>query len=286
MHLYISDLDGTLLRPDASISPETSRILNHLISRGLHFTVATARTEATVKQILEGVRIQIPVVLMNGSCIFDLQTGSYVKTEQLSENAKTVLLETIRRQKAEGFIYSIDQDRLTTFYERADRPESLAFLEERTSRYQKKFVRVADFFEGLSDRSIVYYSTTGSRQDLEQMKMMLDDCKDTAVSLYLDVYQTDKCFLEVSSVKASKYSAVQYLKQRYAFDSVTCFGDNVNDLPMFKASDTCYAVANALPEVQQQADDVIGSNESDGVARWLEQHVFIHQGTRHESEDF
>jgi hypothetical protein len=48
---------------------------------------------------------------------------------------------------------------------------------------------------------------------------------------------------------------------------------NLNDLPLFRASDERYAVANAKSEVKEQATAVIGSNCEDGVAKWLEENV-------------
>ena len=47
--IYISDLDGTLLEPDATLSEETAERLNALIGRGVAFSAATARTWATVQ---------------------------------------------------------------------------------------------------------------------------------------------------------------------------------------------------------------------------------------------
>jgi len=43
----------------------------------------------------------------------------------------------------------------------------------------------------------------------------------------------------------------------------------VNDISMFQIADECYAVENAVDELKQIATDVIGSNEDNGVARWL-----------------
>jgi hydroxymethylpyrimidine pyrophosphatase-like HAD family hydrolase len=59
------------------------------------------------------------------------------------------------------------------------------------------------------------------------------------------------------------------IKELYGFDKVICFGDGVNDIPMFEISDECYAVSNAVPELKEKAAGIIGSNENDGVAKWL-----------------
>ena len=61
--LYISDLDGTLLDGNAEITPYTRDVINAFTSSGGFFTVATARTEATVKYILQGLILTFPPCL-------------------------------------------------------------------------------------------------------------------------------------------------------------------------------------------------------------------------------
>ena len=52
-----------------------------------------------------------------------------------------------------------------------------------------------------------------------------------------------------------------------------CFGDGENDLSLFAAADEGYAVANAVDNLKRAATAVIGSNDEDGVARWLLEHA-------------
>lgn len=51
------------------------------------------------------------------------------------------------------------------------------------------------------------------------------------------------------------------------------FGDDLNDIPMLQTAGTGIAVANALPEVKAAANGLCLSNQEDGPARWLEEHV-------------
>ena len=69
--LYLTDLDGTLLHADGSLSPFTKRTINALSARGVLFTFATARTYATVIPMFRDVDLRCPLVLMNGVCIYD-----------------------------------------------------------------------------------------------------------------------------------------------------------------------------------------------------------------------
>ena len=82
--LYISDLDGTLLGPNASLSKRTINILNDLLHKGVLFTIATARSIKSVKYILKDLNITLPMILMNGVCIYDPLKRDYIKVESLS----------------------------------------------------------------------------------------------------------------------------------------------------------------------------------------------------------
>ena len=87
-------------------------------------------------------------------------------------------------------------------------------------------------------------------------------------AFYLDVYNGE-WYLEVFSHKASKYNAVRFIREKYGFERVVAFGDNLNDLSMFEAADVKVAVGNAREELKAAADIVIGPNTEEGVARWL-----------------
>ena len=63
------------------------------------------------------------------------------------------------------------------------------------------------------------------------------------------------------------------LKKIAGCDRVVAFGDALNDLPLFQASDECYAVANAVRELKAAATGIIASNNEDGVVRWLERNA-------------
>ena len=72
---------------------------------------------------------------------------------------------------------------------------------------------------------------------------------------------------------ASKWYAIKKLKDMWGCDRVISFGDAINDIPMFEISDESYAVENAVDELKKVATGIIGSNEADGVAKWLQEHV-------------
>ena len=67
--LYVSDLDGTLLRSDETGSDFTVHTINALVEKGLLFSYATARSIVTASRVTEGLSTKIPVILYNGAFI-------------------------------------------------------------------------------------------------------------------------------------------------------------------------------------------------------------------------
>ena len=74
--LYISDLDGTLMRGNETLSEYTVRTINELVEQGLPFTYATARSIQSARPIADGLRLKLPVVTRNGAVLADNTTGT------------------------------------------------------------------------------------------------------------------------------------------------------------------------------------------------------------------
>jgi len=91
--LYISDLDGTLLRSDETISKTTASIINKLVNNGLLFSYATARSLVTSKHVTKGIEANIPVIVYNGTFIMDYQSGEILIANYFEDKVKDTILE-------------------------------------------------------------------------------------------------------------------------------------------------------------------------------------------------
>lgn len=268
--LYISDLDGTLLNEKAEISDFARENINMLSEKGLYFSCATARTQATVKKILSGVDINCPVILMNGVAMYDLKNDRVIdeETKYYNEESEKAILQAIEKYLHTGFIYTIENGELGCYYENAKTENQKKFIEDRVKNYGKKFTKVDNFSKCLG-RGIIYYSIEEKKEILDPAHDFLMKEKPLHVEYYRDTYDTDCYFMEVSSASASKKNSILALKKMYGFDKVVSFGDNLNDLAMAEASDEFYAVENAKDEVKKTADKIIGSNTENGVVKFL-----------------
>lgn len=266
--LYISDLDGTLLNRDAELSEFAQAGLNRIIDEGTYFSVATARTAATTLQMLDYINLNVPIILMNGVSIYDTQSNAYVKTHYIEPSSVSNLLEILKAYETTGFIYLLEDNDLKPYYENIYSEHTRRFIDERKRKYNKRFYQTDDFC-GLDNRNVIYFSVCDAKEKLVPLYQELLQDPMLHLEFYQDVYEDGFWFLEACSTRASKYNAVRFLCEEYGFEKVVAFGDNMNDLPMFRASDECYAVANARPEVKEKSTAVIGGNCEDGVVRWL-----------------
>lgn len=270
--LFISDLDGTLLNSSCEISQSSINTLNSLIAKGLNFTVATARTSETVRLLTKGLDINVPAILMNGVAIYDLKSEKYLSYELLPKNSLSEFFRIIKNHGSWGFLYAVKGDALETFYVNCDTPNSYDFMQERIKKFSKKFTRVDDFSKCL-DMECIYYSVSHKEEFLKPVYEKVSRLEGFSIEYYRDIYNTDFWYLEVCSETASKYNSAMKLKGELGFEKIVAFGDNLNDLPLFRASDRCYAVMNAKDEVKVKADGVIGSNNADGVAEFLKKTI-------------
>ena len=266
--LYISDLDGTLLNKDAEITLFAKTTINRFTSGGGYFTVATARTLDTVLHILDGVMLSAPAVLLNGVSVYDTQSREYAKIETIDQACLTGLFKALADFEITGFVYTLENGDIAHYYENLDSEHRKAFHDDRSGKYGRVYKRVESFAE-LCGRDVAYFSTCDDYAILAPVYELLKTDARLHIEFYRDVYHERFWYLEICPAAASKYNAVMYLKKAYGFDRVISFGDNYNDLPMFRASDECYAVANAKEKVKENATAVIGSNDSDGVAKWV-----------------
>lgn len=270
--LFVSDLDGTLLNSSAEISDVTTDIINRGIKQGLEFTISTARTPTTALKIIDRLNLKLPVMMMNGVLVYDMEKKQYIKKAVLDETVVMVLLGLIKLKGLSCFLYGLSDNQFFAYYDSVESTSLNYFRNERIMKYDKKFTEVEDLSLVVGN-DIIYCMLREPKEKLEGLYRELSVVKGVKTEFYSDIYSDDYYMLEIYSDQASKKEALTYLRTAGHYDSVVSFGDNLNDKALLEASDYFYAVANAHPEIQNMADSVIPSNDEDGVARFIEQMI-------------
>jgi len=261
--LYVSDLDGTLLRNNERTSGFTNSVINGLTERGMIFSYATARSFITAKKVTKGIVAKIPLIVYNGAFVIDNVTEDILVANYFDASVYEVLDNLF-----ETNVYPI-------VYAYIDGKEKFSFVPELCTRGMRKFLD--------NRKGDVRTNALNSVNDLKAGNLFYITCIDEPYKLkplydkyknvFHCVYQTDRYtneqWLEIMPSNVSKANAVRQLKSLLGCEKIVAFGDGKNDVDMFELADESYAVENAHEDLKKYATGIILSNEEDGVAQWL-----------------
>jgi len=271
--LYVSDLDGTLLGDDSQLSPVTVATLNRVIGQqGGLFTIATARTPATVVPLMQEVHATLPFIVIGGSAMWNPVTASYEHTHGIDSTTINAVASVFDRHGIYPFIYRRHgSSMLYTHHCGPLSPQEERFVAARQHLPLKKFFLDDQDYRHSDDEALLIFSMN----KYAVLQAIATDVQATVhtctVMLYHDIFDESEGYLEIFTAGTSKAAAIRDLARQVGADRIVVFGDNRNDIAMMQAAHHSVAVANAFPEVRAAASEVIGPNTADSVAHWIEQ---------------
>lgn len=261
--LYLSDLDGTLLNSDQRTSEYTNKVINELVSKGMIFSYATARSWNTASRVTNGISVALPAIVYNGAFVIDTLSGERLISNFFDEEVKTVIKEMLD-SKIQPTVYSVQSGKEKFSYVADKITKGMAdFVESRRGDSRNNPV-VSD--DELFCGDIFYITCI---DETEKLQPFYDKYKEKYHCVFQRDIYSDEQWLEIMPFKASKSRAALQLKEYLGCERVVVFGDALNDLDLFEIADESYAVENAADELKKAATAVIESNNDDGVAKWL-----------------
>lgn len=276
--LYVSDLDGTLLDADSRLSIGSRRLLNQAIGHGALFTIATARTPATVSRLLQGLDMRLDTIVMTGAARWNAATGIYSHIKHFPTQMARHIMAQMRHSRFPSFIYTLTDNMIHIYRLGAMTDSERTFIQWREHTPYKRVEfdtrQGGDVWSGPEpdpSKVVLFYSLQ-PHTAVEAFHPALAQAVPRANILhYRDpaLADTSLSTLEIFAPGATKAAAVQEMAAELGADSTTVFGDNVNDMSMMQAADCSIAPANAIEQVRRAATSIIGSNTSDSVARYI-----------------
>lgn len=118
--LFVSGLDDTLLDENEILSPFSKVELNRMIDSGLKFTISTIRTPASLREPMRDIRLNIPVIAMDGACLYDTKRNAYLETRVIKPDIVQRLKEFINDSGLCWYINVIIDDVLIIYYKDTD----------------------------------------------------------------------------------------------------------------------------------------------------------------------
>ena len=150
--LFVSAIGDTILGPDRQLQPYSKVELNRLLDDGAMFTVATSETQATVRELLPGVELRLPVITMNGAALYDMETMEYLETMPMSYEKGRRLKDWAHEEGLPFFSNSVEENLLVIRYEELSNPAMQQLFEQkRKSPYRNYIHSPLDL-----DRGVLY----------------------------------------------------------------------------------------------------------------------------------
>jgi hypothetical protein len=254
--LVASDLDGTLVRSDGTVSGRTRAVLARAEQAGALFVMVTGRPPRWMAAVAEQSGHRGLAVCANGALIYDLHTERVVRDTRIDAEAALELVRLLR-EGVPGIAFAVERGLDGFGREQAYVP-----------RYDNGQVLVAPVDELVSTgvvKLLARVEGTGSDKLLAQARDIVGELAEAT-------HSSPDGLVEISAVGVSKASGLASLAEEWgvAADDVIAFGDMPNDLPMLAWAGRSVAMGNAHSDVLAVADEVTASNDDDGVARVLE----------------
>ncbi|MHC6178695.1 HAD family hydrolase [Clostridium sp. JNZ X4-2] len=272
MDLYISDLDGTLLNSKQVISCSSAKIINGLIASGMKFTIATARSYEASKNILKPLDLKLPVILNNGVFVYDPVSDKNIVENYLDRSSVKFILDYYESNNISPFVSAVDlEGNKKIFYRGASNHGQKVYVNSRRIQKDKRLTLVDDFSYA-KDYNIINIFAIEKKGCLDSTYRLFKESLHASCQYTEEIYSKGFFWLEVTNPRGNKRQAAEFLKKYLKIDKLICFGDNLNDEPLFKIAQEKYAVENAYAQLKNLATEIIGSNDEDGVAQFLKNH--------------
>jgi Cof subfamily protein (haloacid dehalogenase superfamily) len=257
----VSDVDGTLVTDDKTLTARTRAAVAALQASGIAFSIISSRPPRGLRMLIESLGITMPVAGFNGGVIAapDL---SVITARLLSPEIARPALDLLDAQQVQVWVFS-GQDWLVR-----DPHGPYVGLEEHTVGFRPTVVE--DFGHNLDAAAKI----VGVSEDFELLARCERDLRTTLVG-QATVARSQPYYLDITHPLANKGVALSELARLLAVPlaEIAVIGDGRNDVAMFARSGFSIAMGNASAEVQRAADSVTDGNRDDGFAKAIERFI-------------
>ena len=265
--LILTDLDGTLLRDDKTLSPANRDALERAAGQGAQVVLSTGRSYQSLSQELRDLPFLRYFILVNGAKVYDLQTDTVLYRAEVPMDVAQGLFQMFEPLDAcidcyQNDIGLMDRKYYDHLEHYIDDPHALKMTQDcRTPLdHFREDVRAG----GESVQKLqAFFHTPEART--EALRLLGETYPQLILSSSLPGN------LEINAPGATKGDALLALCQALGLDPscAVAFGDGTNDLTMIRNAGIGVAMANAEPELLAAADLIAPSNQEDGVAQVL-----------------
>jgi Cof subfamily protein (haloacid dehalogenase superfamily) len=256
--LVVSDVDGTLLTKNKTLTDDAKSAVRRLRDAGIGFTITSSRPTIGMGFLIEPLAITLPVGPFNGSCIVDPQLNP-IEQHLIPPAAAQRCLDIMNEFGVDIWLFTND------LWLTRNGDGQYVPNERRAIRADPTIV--ADFTPYLS----VACKIVGASADVALLQRC-EAAMQEALGAQATAVRSQSFYLDVTPPGCDKGTFVQAMAKRMGIstDAVATIGDMENDLAMFRTSGVSIAMGNATDDVKKAATHVTTSNEDEGFAKAID----------------
>lgn len=223
--LFVSELDEVLLDSEASMTPYSRFELNRMLDHGAQFTIATMRPPAALIPVLNGIRIKLPVIAMDGAILYDIHKNHIIKKFVMQFAEVQTFLALFEEKGFHAFINVVIEDSVIIYYDQfKNEVEEAIYKKLRNSPY-RNYIKAPMMEKGdpiylmlidKEERIAFLYELLKKKGYTERFKILCYASKEYPGYMYIKIYNRD----------ASKRNMLEKLKQITAIDQVVSLGES------------------------------------------------------------
>ena len=259
--LVASDIDGTLLRTDGTLSPRTIQVLDAL---PVPAVLVTGRPVRWLRQLYDQMDEPLPAVCANGAVVYDPDTDQVLRAAPLDTE---LLLDVTKRLRdaVPDIALAIEVEDSRSFWHE----ESWPTQADGEHRAVRLLATPSELTSVPAVKLLARSVSTEPDAFFELVSRTLGGIAETT-------HSSSSALVEISATGVTKAAGLAWLCEREGFTAadVVAFGDMPNDIPLLSWAGHSVAMGNAHPAVVEVADEVTATNDEDGVAVVL-QRLFL-----------
>jgi len=254
--LVATDIDGTLIRTDGTLSRRTRDVIHAL---PVPLVVVTGRPVRWLRQLYDQMSEPVPAVCANGAVVYDPDTDEVLRAESMPVDLLLDVVKRLRDAVPDVALAVEVEDGRAFWYEEA---WPVRWEGEHNA---VRVLASPDELTSVPAVKLLARSATHQREDFYELVSR------TLGEIAEPTYSSSSALVEISAAGVTKAAGLAWLCEREGVDvsQVIAFGDMPNDLPLLAWAGRGVAVGNAHPAVKEVADEVTRTNDDDGVARYL-----------------
>ena len=270
----VLDLDGTLLNSKKVVSTGTRNKLIEAQEKGIKVILASGRSTPAMMHIAEELKLdqyEGYVVSYNGSSVYDVKTKEFVYQQLMSETLSKDILKHVATFDVVPMVVIEDQIFVSDAFYDIDYPLPAPFktVVEYESRMPLKPFKVVevDEFDEIVDRPLNKILLAGRPDYLtENWEAISAPFEGQATSVFSAPF-----YFEFTDIGVDKAHALNELLPSIGIkaENIISFGDGQNGRSIIEFAGVGVAMANAVPEILEIADEVTKSNDEDGIVEML-----------------